>query len=88
VCKVLEKFYVWKPQEAAQDSSARPPDHFLMVQYPSAHLPGIGSMGSMALAAWGEHTVLGCVLPSNREATSLTHLPATLTLDGFPRRRA
>ena len=36
VCKVLEQiFYVWKLQEAAQDSLTRPPDHFLMVQYPS-----------------------------------------------------
>jgi len=35
-----DKFYVWKPQEVAQDSSARPPDHFLMVQHPSAHFPG------------------------------------------------
>jgi hypothetical protein len=35
-------FRVWKPQEAAQDSLARPPDHFLLVQYPSAHLSCCG----------------------------------------------
>jgi hypothetical protein len=30
-------FYVWKLQEAVQDSSFRPTDHFLIVQYPSTH---------------------------------------------------
>jgi len=31
-----------KLQEAAQNSLVRLPDHFLLVQYPSAHFPGCG----------------------------------------------
>jgi len=40
--------YVWKPQEAAQDSSARPPDHFLLVQYPSEHFTGCVTLAADA----------------------------------------